>query len=386
MISWEKLEAGFKRHFGVKPQVMARAPGRINLIGEHIDYVGGHVLPMSINLGVGAAIGIAKDGKTILFSRQLSSKNIPADEDNLRSARELVEEILEELKFPPIHIYVDSDLPIGAGLSSSAAFSVAVVEAAIALKGEKELSPVALTELCVNAEYRALGTKCGLMDPFVSILGEENMAIVLNCHDNTYVKIPANFGTAELFVIDSGKPRALAQSGYNKRRAETEEAIMKIMTNFPKGKSLWEVKNETLELLPTLDNISARRLRHVITEDNRVLHFAEALENGDVSRMGKLLSESHNSLKIDYEVSTPEIDFIVDWLNAKEAVFGSRIVGGGFGGSALALVEQGSIEGYLPILSNEYFEKYGLKIRSFRVRSCGGAEVWLEKNAHKLCN
>jgi len=350
MIAWEKLKSGFESAYGEPPEVMARAPGRVNLIGEHIDYIGGHVLPIAVNMGVGSAISRANNKQTEVISAQYPQKA----NAEFQKVRRLVQALQERVNAPRVKLYIDSDLPIGAGLSSSAAFTVSVASALIALMDGSDISGLELARLCVSAEWDALGTKCGLMDPFTAIFAQEGKALLLNCEDESHKLIDIDLASAVIVVIDSGEPRTLAKSGYNKRRQEIDEALQLALKRFPSAKSLWQVKKEVLNILPELDSLLAKRLKHAITEDDRVLEFADALSAGRLAEMGKLLIASHKSLRDDYEVSTKGIDFLVDELLVQPGVYGARIVGGGFGGSVLALMEASSRESALSAVIPRY--------------------------------
>ena len=267
------------------------APGRVNLIGEHTDYSGGRVLPVAIQLGVTVEV----------------DETAPAlDIGETRYAPAVAEE-LRLLGRPDVWFTgtISSDLPMGAGLSSSAALEVAVANALCAV-ADFELEPFALAQACQRAELRAVGVPCGILDQAASVLGRENEALLLDCGtlDYRYVRVPKR---AALVIVDSGIAHSHESSGYADRRRELEEGM-------------------------------PSRVRHVETENQRVLDFAAALEADDLETAGKLLVASHASLRDDYEVSLPEIDALVERALAAGAL-GARIVGGGFGGSVLALTE-----------------------------------------------
>jgi galactokinase len=272
------------------------APGRINLIGEHTDYSGGLVLPAAIQLGVTVTVRATSD------RMELAS---PTADPSAYADAVFAE--LAELGRPPVGIVaeIDSTLPIGAGLSSSAALEVGIALALCAV-ADFELDPLELALACQRAELRAVGVPCGILDQAACVLGEEGKAILLDCStlEHRAVRVPQD---AVFVVIDSGVPRALADSAYAQRREELAAGM-------------------------------ERRVRHVRTENARVLELADALERGDLAAAGRLMSASHASLRDDYEVSTPELDRIVEDAVAAGA-YGARLVGGGFGGSVLALTD-----------------------------------------------
>jgi galactokinase len=275
------------------------APGRVNLIGEHTDYSGGLVLPAAIELGVTVDVRERSD------RLELASRLDPS-----RYANAVWDE-LGQLGRPPVGMVaeIDSTLPVGAGLSSSAALQVALALALCAV-AEFSLPRLELALVCQRAEMRAVGVPCGVLDPAASLLGEEGAAILLDCGtlEHRPVAIPPR---AALVVLDSGVARTLAGSAYAQRRAELAAGM-------------------------------ESRVRHVATENMRVIDMAEALERGDLAAAGRLMSESHASLRDDFEVSTPELDRVVDSALAAGA-YGARLVGGGFGGSVLALFDAAEV-------------------------------------------
>jgi galactokinase len=268
------------------------APGRVNLVGEHTDYSGGLVLPAAIQLGITIEVRAASDRLEL---------------ERPSSYADAVWAELAELGRPPVGIVagVESTLPMGAGLASSAAFEVAVALALCAV-ADFELPPLELAQACRRAELRAVGVPCGILDQAACVLGEDGRAILLNCAtlDHRAVPVP---GDAVFVVIDSGTPRTLAGSAYAERQAELAAGM-------------------------------ESRVRHVESENARVLEMTDALERGDLAHAGRVMTASHASLRDDYEVSTPELDRIVaDALAA--GAYGARLVGGGFGGSVLALTD-----------------------------------------------
>ena len=279
----------------------AFAPGRVNLIGEHTDYSGGLVLPVAIELGVTLQVEGPSDGLE-LVSEQFG----PASEGWGRYAQAVLAE-LAELGRPTVGIRgtVSSTLPAGAGLSSSAALEVAVA-LALCEAADWHVEPLELAEACRRAEFRAVGAPVGILDQAASLLGRAGHAVLLDCGtlEHTLVPVPAEVA---LVIVDSGVKHSHETSGYATRRAELEAGMEK-------------------------------RVRHVRTENARVRAFAAALEQGDLAAAGRLLLESHASLRDDYEVSVPELDALVERATAAGAL-GARLVGGGFGGSILALAD-----------------------------------------------
>jgi galactokinase len=312
-----------------------RAPGRVNLIGEHTDYSGGLVLPAAIQLAVRVEVEARSDTIILRSEGFGAGAELRADGGGppaggwARLAQAVAAE-LDRLGRPPdgLTAEISSTLPAGAGLSSSAAFEVGVALALCAVAGF-EAEPLQLAEACRRAETAAVGVPCGILDQAACLLGTEGTALLLDCGtlEHRHVSIPD--GTS-FVVVDSGQPRRLEESQYGARRRELERALAAVGARDP--------RELELEDLDGLDPLSRRRLRHVVTENRRVTGFAAALEAGDLDTAGTLISASHRSLRDDYEVSTPELDAIVD-LAERNGARGARLIGGGFGGSVLALVD-----------------------------------------------
>lgn len=311
------------------------APGRINLIGEHTDYSGGLVLPAAIELGITVDVQRRAD-EVVLRSTSFDGMAAFAPDgsgaasDGWARFGQAVAAELHLAGRPPVGIEatISSTLPAGAGLSSSAALEVGLALALCAAAGF-ELDALTLADVCRRAEERAVGVPCGILDQASCLLGRPGAAVLLDCAslEHTLVAVP---DAAAFLVIDSGIERQLEHTGYAQRRRELERALAYI--GAPSARDV------QLDDLDSLEPTARRRLRHVITENERVLRFAAALEAGDLSAAGLLMSASHASLRNDYEVSLPELDELA--AAAEECgALGARLLGGGFGGSVIALVE-----------------------------------------------
>jgi galactokinase len=321
----------FERVFQTWPQAEAQAPGRVNLLGEHTDYNDGFVLPIAIpqhtrvsmrrGTSGGFRLHAAELGRTVHFSFEQ-----PPEEHFASYVYGCLRLVADEgLEVPPLDIHVASEVPIGVGLSSSAALEVATLRCLRELL-DLPLDDVRIAQLAQQAEIQWAGVRCGIMDQMASSLAGEDRALLLDTRSFDRRMVPLPEGSA-ILVLDSGIARSLAGSGYNQRRAECEEAARLLGV-----KSLRDV--EHLEHIEALPDVPRRRARHVFTENARVLRAAEC---GDPAGFGELMNASHASLRDDYEVSTPALDRLVGLLQAEPGVFGARLTGAGFGGACVAL-------------------------------------------------
>lgn len=347
----------FQRVFGTLPKTHASAPGRVNLLGEHTDYNDGFVLPSAIPQRTIVQIGFSSDNRHHFYSAEYDELINVSDDDTIPQkfvsyicgCIRLVEK--EGYKIPPINLYITSNVPIGAGLSSSAALEIAT------LKGLRALFNIPLDDLKLAqigqlAEIRYAGLNCGIMDQMASSLADTNSMLFIDTRTLKYRAVPFPTGT-EILVIDSGETHKLAAgSGYNQRRAECEAAAQLLGV-----KALRDIGDpQALEVLP---EPLKQRARHVVTENNRVL---EALKSLPAERFGQLMNASHTSQRDDYEVSTPAVDALAAILQKTRGVFGARLTGGGFGGACVALVESGKA-GVIASEAIARYQKAGYKGR-----------------------
>jgi galactokinase len=349
------------------PLVTSYAPGRVNLIGEHTDYSGGLVLPAAIELGVTVHVLATAPDISLTSDRFGPAGPLTADGGGSRTEgwgryAQAVAAELDALGRPPVGLVgrVSSDLPPGAGVSSSAALEVAVALALCAV-AVFELDPLELALACRRAEERAVGVPCGILDQAASLLGVPGAAILLDCGtlEHRCVPVPEQAG---LLLLDSVSERRLEATAYGRRRDELRRAL----------------RLDTQGA--ALDAVSERRLRHVRTENERVGRFAAALEAGDLAAAGTLLTASHASLRDDYEVSTPELD-LLSGLACEAGAYGARLVGGGFGGSVLALVEAGRAEQVGRAAADEYAARTGRRGEPLVVHPSAGAGVRVAEQA-----
>jgi galactokinase len=322
--------------FGGAPEACAQAPGRVNLLGEHTDYNDGFMLPVATPQGTSVALARSQDDQHHLYSGTLDGNVTFAAKGGsapqgfgsyIEGCIRLVEALGVEI--PPLRVFVTTNLPVGSGLSSSAALEVATLRALRQLLGF-ELDDVKLAQIAQRAEIDYAHVNCGIMDQMASSLCDDKHMLFIDARtlEHRLVELPA--GT-ELIVIDSGVPRTLAASKYNERRAECEEASRKLGV-----KALRDVTDP--QLVEQLPEPMRRRARHVVLEDLRVLEAAKGVSS---ERFGELMNASHASLRDDYEVSIPELDKLVAALQAAPGVLGARLTGAGFGGACVALCRAG---------------------------------------------
>jgi galactokinase len=397
----ERLRQMFRAEFGAEPEVIARAPGRVNLIGEHTDYNDGFVLPVAIDRDVRVAARRRPDGEVHLFAASFGRRSrfeiaaIGHDPSERWSDYERgVAVMLQQAGFVlgGFDAVVEGDVPSAAGLSSSAAVEVATATALKALF-DLDVDPVKLALLCQKAENEFVGVACGIMDQFISALGRKGHALFLDCRSLETQHVPVGAaaedeggagaataapgtGGVQIVVSDTAVKRGLVDSEYNQRRAECQEAVRLLGGHLAGIRALRDVTPEDLiRFGEDLPPVVRRRARHVVTENARVLESVAALSVGDLTTFGRLMHQSHVSLRDDYEVTVPELDAMVEAALAVPGVLGSRMTGAGFGGCTVSLVEAGAVERFLAEVPEAYRSRTGLEPRVFACRVVDGARV-----------
>lgn len=356
------LVGSFRERYGFPPEVYSSSPGRINLIGEHTDYNMGYVLPSAIDLHVAFLASRRADGMVRVWSdsfKQESSfslkKEIGAKQGCWTDYIKGVYWILREqgASLGGIDAYVWGNIPLGSGLSSSAAYEVSIVNALNALF-ELNLTSLEMAKLAQKAENDFVGVHCGLMDQFISVFGKKNNAIFLDCETLEFEYVPLSLETEGLgiLVYDTGVSRGLATSAYNKRREEAAGALGRL-----RGNGIRTYKDITRSLLEEskddLGEIFYKRARHVVTEIERVEQAVSALRRNDFEELGRLLFLSHESLRDDYQVSCPELDLLYESGRRFSSCLGARMTGAGFGGSGIALIRKEALPSFKKLLSGE---------------------------------
>jgi galactokinase len=360
------LAAAFHSLFGGRPRIY-RAPGRVNLIGEHTDYNEGIVMPAAIDFSTWVAIETRADRRIILHSENFSeTAELDLDRPPGRGRGHWsdypfgVAIKLESAghKLSGANMLVRGEVPIGSGLSSSAAFEVATGFALLDISGA-QFDRLELARLCQQAENEFVGMRCGLMDQFISCFGQSGHALMLDCRSLDYRLLPLPDGV-RLVVCNTMVKHELAASEYNARRAECEEGVRLLARKLPEVRSLRDVTNEDFERTGgELPEVIRKRSRHVVSENARVVEAAAALQREDLETFGELMRESHRSLRDDYEVSCQELDLMVDIANQAEGVFGARMTGGGFGGCTINLVAAAGVDSFKQNVATGYAQATG---------------------------
>jgi galactokinase len=375
------MTAEFQKQFGSAEGLRTfRAPGRVNVIGEHTDYNLGFVMPMALDLATFTSTAPAKDGKLRMYSEQrrdshevdVSSigglkKGRHWSDYPLGVAQQLVKAGYE---IQPANLYIRSTVPEGSGLSSSAALEVST---ALALLNGRPIEPLELAKLCQRAEVQFVGMPCGIMDQYISVFGRANSAVAIDCRslEHRYVTLPE---AVSFVAVNTMVKHALGSSAYRERVQECATAVEKIQQRFPSVTSLRDVSVEQFEsVVNLLSAVVARRARHVVTEDERVNQFVEASEDRDLETMGDLLVASHRSLQHDYEVSCEELDYLVDRALEIKGVYGSRMTGGGFGGCTVTMLRNDAVDGFKVEISRLYEAAYTVKPAIYECRPSPGA-------------
>ena len=375
------IEKSFERIFGGKAEVAVRAPGRVNLIGEHTDYNDGFVLPAAIDRTIEMAGRRRPDRTVRLHSLDFSD----AVEFSLEAIERTAEHswsffsagvtkfLLEDgFKLPGADIVFGGDIPREAGLSSSAAVEVATVAFWRKLAG-LEFDPVYGVKLARRAENEFVGMPCGVMDQFASALSRQGHALFLDCRDLSFRHVPLQAGV-KIVVCNSGVKRALTQSEYEVRLKQCRQAVAQLGSTGLAVKSLRDVDLDDLEgARQALGDLLFRRAHHVVSENQRVLQAVEVLEGGDLERFGQLMYASHESLRDDYEVSSKELDTLVDLARRQPGVLGARMTGAGFGGCTVNLVQAEAAEDFARAVGQGYKQRLGLEADVYVCQASDGA-------------
>jgi galactokinase len=369
--------------FGHRPEVVARAPGRVNLIGEHTDYNQGLALPLAIDRAL-YVTGVRGSGdQIVVHSRSMGeTKRVglrhrhatpPSGwEGSVAGVVAGLERRGAELS--GCELCVSGDLPAGGGVSSSAALSIGLL-LALAEMHELDIEPLDAVLLAQSAEQEFVGTPCGIMDPYVCMFGRKDHALLIDCRQRTHELVPVLPEACRLVLVDSGVRHELSGGTYEQRVRECRAAVAAVASRHPGIESLRDVTLTQLEALqPRMDDVLYRRARHVVTENQRVVRFTTALRAGRIGSLGDVLDEGHRSLCEDYEVSCREVEELVTRLRRVRGVLGARMTGGGFGGNLLIVVKGKAVPAAVAAMNLEDGARGADSPRVLSVRAADGAE------------
>jgi galactokinase len=372
-----KVTEGFQRRYQTAPQLVVRAPGRVNLIGEHTDYNDGFVLPMAIDRAVWIALSPVQHDQVSIYSidkNEAYEFELAMFENDQSGWAEYIKSIAWVLKAAGYDLrgwrgVMAGDVPIGSGLSSSAAVEMATARAFTQVS-EIPWNPATIARLAQQAENEWVGVSCGIMDQMISAAGVAGSALLIDCRTLETQTVPLPSGTV-VVVLDTATRRGLVDSAYNERRKQCEEAAQ-----FFGVAALRDVTPAQFEARASqMDAVTRRRARHIIYENERTLQAAEAMRSGDAERLGDLINASHNSLRDDYEVSSRELDLMVELARQHGACYGARMTGAGFGGCAMALVDTEAAKSFAARVTAAYFQQTKLEASLYICQPSQGAEV-----------
>ena len=384
----KELIRDYNQVFGtVEEHQVYFAPGRVNLIGEHTDYNGGHVFPCALTLGTYAVARKREDRLLRLYSKNFEDKGIlTVSLEQLEYRREdswanFPKGVIWALKREGYRIELGMDilyygnLPNSSGLSSSASIEVLT---GFILRDlfHLDLDLVRLALLCQYAENKFIGVNCGIMDQFAVAMGKKGQAIFLDTADLSFEYAPLQLASSKIVIINTNKKRGLENSKYNERRRECETALAELKKVLQIN-SLGELTNEQFEQYKhhIKDPVHRRRAKHAVYENQRTIRAVQALRNNDIELFGRLMLQSHESLKEDYEVTGIELDTIVESAMGQKGVFGARMTGEGFGGCAVAIVKESCLEAFIQEVGSDYLERIGYEASFYIVEAGDGPYI-----------
>jgi len=384
LVDVERLKKAFFSRYGSEPRLFS-APGRVNLIGEHTDYNEGYVLPMAIERRTYVAAAPNVSSKIRVRSVTLDqSAELDLEQPGPKKRGIWLDYVegtaraLMDRGIPVVgsDLLIDSDVPAGAGVSASAALELGVGIALAVLGGSADPDRVKLALAGQAAEHQYVGTMCGIMDQYIAALGQRDAALLIDCRSLETQSVPIRLGDVSVLICDTRVKHELSSSEYNLRRAECLRASNILAKSLPGVRTLRDVTVADFERLATqLPGVVRSRCRHVVTENERTLAAVDALTRGDLTKMGELMSQSHVSLRDDYQVSCEELDVAVDVASAEKGVYGSRMTGGGFGGCTVSLVDNDAIERVGAAVKSAFAARGWSSPELFASVACEGARI-----------
>lgn len=381
----KNLKTEFENIYNKKADSTFFAPGRINLIGEHIDYSGGHVFPCAITFGTYAVVKKRTDRIVRLYSRNFAElgvfefnlDHLIYDEKDkwtnyVKGVLSIILKNNHKLE-NGFDVVYEGNIPNGAGLSSSASLEV-VSAVIIDYINELGLSKMDIVKIALRAENDFVGVQCGIMDQFAVTMGKENKAMLLDTKTNDFDYVPLDLKEKVIVIMNTNKQRGLSDSAYNERRNQCDKAL-NILNTVEKKEFLCEHELEILNSSKNLfkDELVFKRARHAITENLRTIKAAKVLEKGNLRAFGELMNKSHESLKNDYDVTGKELDTIVAAAQKQKGVYGARVTGAGFGGCALAIVEEKELDSFIKIVGQQYEKEIGYAADFYIAKAGQGA-------------
>lgn len=378
----ERLKNAFKEIYQTEP-ILVKSPGRINIIGEHTDYNGGFVMPAAINKAIYVAVSKRDDEEIHLYSESYQASytsSVSAIKKSDLSWANYVLGVADQLvnrgyKIGGFNLYLDGNVPLGAGLSSSAALECAT---AFALDHMNELgiSQMDLALISQKAEHVFAGVNCGIMDQFASVFGKQDHAVLLDCRSMEYEYIPLALKGHKLVLLNTNVKHSLSDSAYNQRRAQCEQGVAWISAHHPEVSSLRDADLKMLETFVKPNDAEVyQKCKYVVEEIGRIQKAAEALKQGNLVALGKLMLETHEGLSQKYEVSCKELDFLVNYVKDLNHVLGARMMGGGFGGCTINIVKNEEIDALISEVSALYEKEFGLSLDAYVVETADGSTL-----------
>ncbi len=376
------IERKFEELFNEKP-VLFRSPGRVNLIGEHTDYNMGFVLPAAIDRAIYFAITPRSDNECSLYSYDMDDSykfrvsDLKFSEKNWANyLMGVVDQLVKAgYKLNGFNCVFGGDIPIGAGLSSSAAIEAGLAYA-LNYIFNLGIDKLTLVKLAQKAENEFVGVKCGIMDQYINIFGEEEKVLKIDCRSLEYEYFPFKFENASIVLFNSGVSHSLASSEYNQRKKECGEGVEIIRKKYNHVGSLRDVSVEMLdEFKFRMNSVIFKRCKYVVEENQRVLNACSSLEKGDLITFGSLMYLTHEGLRSEYEVSCAKLNFLVDILKDKPGVYGSRMMGGGFGGCTINIIENDSIDEITLFVLKSYKDKFNIDPEIYVTKISGGTNI-----------